>query len=137
MACFAAEPPDVESACAAAECRTCGEAGRAATSSYDVSRIARYLSELESEGHPLAHAGRYHGEYQFAGRLRRPLEVLEPGDVDRWLSRHPDGYVVVYANRLVPRPEDELRRDFRGGVVAVRHSPGSRLKGPDAGSETP
>jgi 4-amino-4-deoxy-L-arabinose transferase-like glycosyltransferase len=96
--------------------------GRAATSTYDVSRIARYLSQLESEGHPLAHAGRYHGEYQFAGRLRRPLEVIEPGD----------GYVVVYSNRLVPRPEDELRHAFRGGVVAVRHLPGrSTLKAPD------
>ena len=113
-------------------------AGRAATSTYDVSRIARYLSQLESEGHPLAHAGRYHGEYQFAGRLRRPLEVIEPGDADGWLSRHPDGYVVVYSNRLVPRPEDELRRSFRGGTVAVRHLPGSsRLKSPDTGSETP
>jgi 4-amino-4-deoxy-L-arabinose transferase-like glycosyltransferase len=113
-------------------------AGRAATSTYDVSRIAGYLNRLESEGHPLAHAGRYHGEYQFAGRLRRPLEVLEPGDVDRWLSQHPKGYVVVYSNRLVPRPEDELRHNFRGGTVAVRHLPGdSRLKSPGAGNETP
>jgi 4-amino-4-deoxy-L-arabinose transferase-like glycosyltransferase len=112
--------------------------GRAATSTYDVSRIARYLSRLESEGHPLAHAGRYHGEYQFAGRLRRPLEVIEPAAVDGWLSRHPDGYVVVYSNRLAPRPEDELRHAFRGGVVAVRHLPGSsRLKAPGAGSQTP
>lgn len=95
--------------------------GRAAASSYDVSRIAGYLSKLESEGHPIAHAGRYHGEYQFAGRLRRPLEVIEPPEVDAWLSRHPDGYAVVYANRLVPKPGDELRRDFRGGTVAVRH----------------
>lgn len=114
--------------------------GRAAAPNYDVSRIARYLTELESEGRPLAHAGRYHGEYQFAGRLTRPLEVLEPDEVDRWLSRHPDGYVVVYSNRLIPEPEDELRHDFRGGVVAVRHVPGrgsSRLKSPGAGSETP
>jgi 4-amino-4-deoxy-L-arabinose transferase-like glycosyltransferase len=108
--------------------------GRAAASTYDVSRIARYLSRLESAGHPLAHAGRYHGEYQFAGRLRRPLEVIEPGDADGWMSRHPDGYVVVYSNRLVPRPEDELRHAFRGGTVAVRHLPrSSTLEGPDPG----
>lgn len=97
--------------------------GRAATSTYDVSRIARYLKELEVRGRPLAHAGRYHGEYQFAGRLRRPLQVIESGDVNRWLSRHPDGYVVVYSNRLAPEPEDELRHAFRGGTVAVRHLP--------------
>ena len=114
--------------------------GRAAGSTYDVSPIARYLSRLESEGHPLAHAGRYHGEYQFAGRLTRPLEVIEPGDADGWLARHPGGYVVVYSNRLDPRPDDEMRRAFRGGTVAVRHVPAkgsSRLEGPGAGSQAP
>jgi 4-amino-4-deoxy-L-arabinose transferase-like glycosyltransferase len=114
--------------------------GRAAGSTYDVRPVARYLHELETAGRPLAHAGRYHGEYQFAGRLTRPLEVLEPGDVADWLSRHPDGYVVVYSNRLVPQPEDELRHAFRGGTVAVRHRVGREspaLKSPAAGSEPP
>ncbi len=114
--------------------------GRAAGSTYDVTPIARYLNRLESEGRPLAHAGRYHGEYQFAGRLRRPLEVLKPGDADGWLARHPEGYVVVYSNRLVPRADDEMRRAFRGGTVVVRHVPAkgtSRLEGPDAGSKAP
>lgn len=114
--------------------------GRAARSTYDVTPIAHYLNRLESEGHPLAHAGRYHGEYQFAGRLKRPLEVVEPGDADGWLARHPGGYVVVYSNRLVPRSDDELRHAFRGGTVAVRHVPAkgsSRLEGPDAGSQAP
>lgn len=114
--------------------------GRAAGSTYDVSQIAGYLSRLESQGHPIAHAGRYHGEYQFAGRLRRPLEVIEPPEVDAWLSRHPDGYVVVYSNRLVPLPEDELRHAFRGGTVAVRHvtaKASSPLKSPGEGGEDP
>jgi hypothetical protein len=102
--------------------------GRAAGPSYDVLPVARYLSELETAGRPLAHAGRYHGEYQFAGRLRRPLEVIEPGDVNSWLARHPDGYVVVYSNRLIHEPGDELRRPFRGGTVAVRHLTATRRK---------
>jgi hypothetical protein len=96
--------------------------GRAASPNYDVKRIARYLNRLESEGHALAHAGRYRGEYHFAGRLRRPLEVIPPKDVATWLSRHPNGYVVIYSDRsLVPEPEDELFHVFRGGVVTVRH----------------
>jgi 4-amino-4-deoxy-L-arabinose transferase-like glycosyltransferase len=98
--------------------------GRSAAPLYDVSRVARLLGQLEREGHPLAHAGKYRGEYHFAGRLKRPLEVIERQDVDRWFSRHPDGYVVVYSSRtLIAEPEDELRHDFRGGVVAVRHRP--------------
>jgi 4-amino-4-deoxy-L-arabinose transferase-like glycosyltransferase len=96
--------------------------GRSATPLYDVSRVARYLARLEREGHPLAHAGKYRGEYQFAGRLRNPLEVIDAGDVPRWFSRHPDGYVVVYSRGArLPEPEDELRHDYRGGVVSIRH----------------
>lgn len=108
--------------------------GRSATPRYDVSRVARLLKRLESEGHPLAHAGRYRGEYQFAGRLRNPLEVIGADDVPRWFERHPDGYVVVYTvhARVLPEAEDELRHDYRGGVVLVRHRlseiEGSKLK---------
>lgn len=104
--------------------------GRSASPGYDVSRVAKLLGQLEREGRPLAHVGKYRGEYHFAGRLRRPLEVIERQDVDRWFSRHPDGYVVVYSSRsLVAEPEDELRHDFRGGVVAVRHLSGPPLPG--------
>ncbi|HEY6065850.1 MAG TPA: glycosyltransferase family 39 protein [Thermoanaerobaculia bacterium] len=96
--------------------------GRSAAPVYDVTRVANLLGRLEREGHPLAHAGKYRGEYQFAGRLENPLEVIEPEDVDRWFSRHPDGYVVVYSRHALPaESDDELRHDFRGGVVAVRH----------------
>jgi 4-amino-4-deoxy-L-arabinose transferase-like glycosyltransferase len=108
--------------------------GRSAAPLYDVSRVAHLLGRLEGEGHPLAHAGKYRGEYQFAGRLKNSLEVIEPDDVDRWFLRHPDGYVVVYSRRtLLPEPDDELRHDFRGGVVAVRHSlrgSGSKFQAP-------
>jgi 4-amino-4-deoxy-L-arabinose transferase-like glycosyltransferase len=98
-------------------------AGRGAAPLYDVSRVAVLLGRLEREGHPLAHAGKYRGEYHFAGRLTRPLEIIERHDVERWFWRHPDGYVVVYSRSLLPEADDELRHDFRGGVVAVRHKP--------------
>lgn len=99
-------------------------AGRIATPLYDVSRVAQLLGRLEREGHTLAHAGKYRGEYHFAGRLTQPLEVIERRDIDRWFARHPDGYVVVYSSHsLIAEAEDELRHDFRGGVVAVRHRP--------------
>lgn len=98
-------------------------AGRSAAPMYDVSRVAVLLGRLEREGHALALAGKYRGEYHFAGRLKRPLEIIERRDVDQWFSRHPDGYVVVYSRSLLPEPDDELRHDFRGGVVAVRHRP--------------
>ena len=96
--------------------------GRSASPRYDVDRVARYLSALEREGHPLAHAGKYRGEYQFAGRLKHPLQLIDANDVERWLARHPGGYVVLYSSRSIrPDPSDVLRQEFRGGVVTVRH----------------
>jgi hypothetical protein len=81
------------------------------------------LGRLERERHPLAHVGKYRGEYQFAGRLRKPLEVIGADDLPQWFARHPDGYVVLFSSRHVLEPEgdDELRHDYRGGVVLVRH----------------
>jgi hypothetical protein len=96
--------------------------GRSATPRYDVRRVAQYLGRLEQEGHPLAHVGKYRGEYHFAGRLKQPLEVIDRDDVEQWFSLHPDGYVVVYSRRsLAPGLDDEFRHDYRGGVIAVRH----------------
>jgi 4-amino-4-deoxy-L-arabinose transferase-like glycosyltransferase len=96
--------------------------GRSATPRYDVSRVARYLGRLEKEGHPLAHVGKYRGEYHFAGRLKHPLEVIGHDDVERWFTRHPDGYVVIHSSRsLSAGRDDEFRHDYRGGVIAVRH----------------
>jgi 4-amino-4-deoxy-L-arabinose transferase-like glycosyltransferase len=96
--------------------------GQSATPRYDVRPVARYLGRLEQEGHPLAHVGKYRGEYHFAGRLKQPLEVIDRDDVEQWFSRHPDGYVVVYSRRsLAPGLDDEFRHDYRGGVIAVRH----------------
>jgi 4-amino-4-deoxy-L-arabinose transferase-like glycosyltransferase len=117
--------------------------GRSATPLYDVSRVARLLGRLEREGHPLAHVGRYRGEYQFAGRLRNPLEVIGADDLPRWFERHPDGYVVLYSRRhlLAPEADDELRHDYRGGVVLVRHRfsgvRGRELEAPMGGAARP
>jgi 4-amino-4-deoxy-L-arabinose transferase-like glycosyltransferase len=107
-------------------------AGRSAAPRYDVSAVARYLGPLEREGRPLAHVGKYRGEYHFAGRLTRPLEVITEDQVAAWFSRNPGGYVVVNSNRrLLAQPEDAFRHDYRGGVVVVRR------EAPDPGKRSP
>jgi len=94
---------------------------RAAAPNYDVESIGRYLNGLQREGHPLAHVGKYFGEYQFAGRLERPIEIIDSGSVSRWFARHPDGYVIAYSRRsLTEEPHVDFRQGFRGGVVTVR-----------------
>lgn len=60
----------------------------------DLRPIAQRLKSLEDTGRPVAHVGKYHGQYQFLGRLARPLESVREEAIGAWLAEHPNGYVV-------------------------------------------
>jgi len=63
---------------------------------YDMAAPGRFLAGVQAEGRPVAHVGKYHGQFHFAGRLRAPLKVLWPNEVPKWAEQHPDGFVVTY-----------------------------------------
>ncbi len=68
---------------------------RANRSAFDLAPLARRIAALQESGHPVAHYGRYQGDYQFLGRLRQPIEQLDDTPALRaWIAAHPDGYVV-------------------------------------------
>jgi hypothetical protein len=96
--------------------------GRVALANYDVEPMARRLADLQSAGRPIAHLGKYHGQFQFAGRLRQPLAVFEsPDALRRWTADHPDGGVVVYSRVPPPLPggEPEFVQRYRGGHLML------------------
>jgi hypothetical protein len=67
---------------------------RVLSPAYDLSDVGARLHRAEQEGRSVAHAGRYEGQFQFAGRLRRTPELIERNQVGAWLEGHPDGLVV-------------------------------------------
>lgn len=74
---------------------------------YDMKPAALYLKNLQEKGYPLAHEGKYYGEYHFLGRLTRPMEVVVGHKrVHAWLTTHPGGRVVVYF-----RDVEEIRKE--------------------------
>lgn len=87
---------------------------------YDLQSISLRLGALEASGIPLAHVGKYHGQFQFLGRLRHPLDVVEPQALAAWFARHPGGRAVVYL-----APDDpllnraEFSQPFRSRYVAI------------------
>lgn len=73
---------------------------------YDVGPISRIVAGLQRSGVAVAHLGRYHGQFQFAGRLQRPLIVIRNAEDWRaFKSRFPKGYVIAYSRHTV---EDAL-----------------------------
>jgi 4-amino-4-deoxy-L-arabinose transferase-like glycosyltransferase len=99
----------------------------AAAPYYDVTPTAQLLAKLQREGHPLAYVGNYRGEFQFVGRLRRPLDVLdEVGDAATWLRAHPGGRVVMAVRDWseVPDLKVEQAQPYRGAeMLAVLRAP--------------
>jgi hypothetical protein len=61
----------------------------------DPGPAARHLAALQDEKVPLAHLGKYHAQYNFAGRLRAPIAILDPQEVKGWVAAHPGGQVLT------------------------------------------
>lgn len=95
----------------------------AAAAVLDVRPVAARLAAWQAEGIPIAHPGKYHGQYQFYGRLR-PLANIGHDDVPGWVEAHPDGLVLVYFDDAVPEHgvTPVFAAPFRGDVVAVYRS---------------
>ena len=88
---------------------------------YDLRPLAARLGAWEQEGVPLAHFGKYHGQYQFLGRLEKPMAVIGVRDPDErnWLERHPGGKVVSYRKTPIEVPNPAYIQPYRGGYVVV------------------
>jgi 4-amino-4-deoxy-L-arabinose transferase-like glycosyltransferase len=88
---------------------------------YDLRPLALRLQELERRGVPVAHSGAYHGQFQFLGRLRRPLQVIHPGSERVWLEEHPGGRVIAALRSAPPNGlgEPEFRQPFRSGAIGL------------------
>ncbi len=61
----------------------------------DPGPAARYLAGLQEQRLPLAHLGKYHAQYNFAGRLRAPIEILDHHELRDWVAAHPQGRVMT------------------------------------------
>jgi len=65
---------------------------------YDLRPIAHDLKTLEDEGRAIGNFSTYHGQYQFLGRLTKPVAELglEKAKTDAFVAAHPDGVIVAY-----------------------------------------
>lgn len=72
---------------------------KATEPSYDIVAISKEIHELQMNGETIAHLGKYHGQYQFLGRLKQPLEVITEYNMCSWLIKNPQGKLVIYLGK--------------------------------------
>ena len=90
-----------------------------------VAPLAERIAALQRDGVTVANEGKYHGQFQYYGRLTRPLEVIDERDIGAWLASHPDGRVVVYFREPEYRGPGRVAyqtayRGQRAAIVAPR-----------------
>lgn len=86
---------------------------------YDTTEPGRKIAELLAQQKQVVHLGKYHGQYNFAGRLKQGLTRVD--DAVAWARKHPEGYLVMVFKDKKDLP-DELfyyRHAFRNRTMAL------------------
>ena len=61
----------------------------------DVDHMSHILARLQEKNVPLVNIGSHREQFEFAGRLTRPLDKIEINEIRTWALEHPDGYIVA------------------------------------------
>ncbi len=86
---------------------------------FDVRPAAAEIARIQQSGVPIAHLGWHHGVYEFAGRLREPLPVIEPVEWPAWAAAHRNGYVMSFEGRYRFAAKPVYTQPFRGGRIGI------------------
>jgi 4-amino-4-deoxy-L-arabinose transferase-like glycosyltransferase len=88
---------------------------------YNVTSLAQKLKTWQEAGYALANFGKYHGQYQFLGRLRKPITVIGvlAEQKKRFLKEHPEGRIIAYYEELPVSATPVLVFPFRQKTIAI------------------
>lgn len=86
---------------------------------FDLEPLARRLGTWESAGRPLAHYGKYHGQFHFLGRLRRPFAIIGDQEVAQWVADNPNGLIISYHDRVPPQGAPAASQTYRKKIIGV------------------
>jgi 4-amino-4-deoxy-L-arabinose transferase-like glycosyltransferase len=89
---------------------------------FDVTGASEFVAQAQADGHPIANVGDYHGQYEFAGRLTKPIDVIDADQAIAWATAHRDGLVITYPENDPAHAGVEpplYTHAYRGRYVAV------------------
>lgn len=94
---------------------------RSAGAAYDMTNISHYLKGLQDQNIPLANIGKYHGQFNFVGRMLKSPDSLNESELDAWFAAHPDGRVVMYFDKTRPLGDlvPEYQQPYRALIAGV------------------
>jgi 4-amino-4-deoxy-L-arabinose transferase-like glycosyltransferase len=90
---------------------------------YRSDAVSEFLAQMQAQHRPVASVGDYQGEFQFSGRLPRPLQVIDASQAENWSAAHPDGVLMAYAQTWQPPGtgvrQPALQAAYRGQILRL------------------
>jgi 4-amino-4-deoxy-L-arabinose transferase-like glycosyltransferase len=86
---------------------------------FNLKPLALRLAGWEAAGNPIAHYGKYHGQFHFLGRLEKPFAIIGDQEARDWVAHHPTGKIVTYRRTLPAGAAPEAVQSFRGRIITV------------------
>lgn len=88
---------------------------------FDFTPTAKLLGQAQRAGNKIAFLGEYQLQFQFAGRLQEPVEVLGEAGARAWALAHPRELLVVNTREAWthPGPQPVLQQRFRTRWIQV------------------
>ncbi|HJO87737.1 MAG TPA: hypothetical protein QF359_12305, partial [Rhodospirillales bacterium] len=87
---------------------------------YDLRPTANYLAKAQQQGYTIAHFGKYHGQFQFLGRLEKPVIITGDGEVIKWLANTPQAKIVSVHTKLDSNgPKPDFVQKYRHKYLTV------------------
>jgi 4-amino-4-deoxy-L-arabinose transferase-like glycosyltransferase len=93
----------------------------AAGGAYDLREISQQVRQYQDQGRKLAYIGKYHGQFNFLGRLQEPVKRLAPRFARTWALEHPRGLVIIYdIDNELPIDNAAFAQNYRGSRKALK-----------------
>ncbi len=99
-------------------------AGKTFLKSYEITPVAKMIQQQMQTGRTVVHVGKYHGQYQFLGRLKKPLPVIDSNAdaVAACVAEHPDALYIIYKPAPGVLPDGAVilyKQNYRGKTVLL------------------
>lgn len=87
---------------------------------YDIRPVSDYLRSQENRQIPLAFYGKYHGTFDFVGKLQHSPTVIEsPEQAAQWFNQHIDGQIITLHSQKNKPGKAMFLQSFKGQYIAV------------------
>ena len=63
----------------------------------DLTSFSQAIAKIQQSGYEVAHIGKYHNQYQYFGRLKKPIKVLHNKKaIKQFIHNNPNGAIITY-----------------------------------------